>query len=132
MVVTNTDVPVQTCSSADRTAFIKALDRLGGKWTILVIAELFQGPLRYNELQRRVGPVSQRMLTLSLKALTGSGLVLRTAHPSIPPHVDYELTALGFTLKEALQPLWEWALLHMGEHEVEHTTSKPVASRLRV
>jgi len=110
MTVTNTNDPIDTCSPGSREAFVRVLDRLGDKWTILIIAELCQGPLRYNELQRRVGTISQRMLTLSLKALVSNGLVTRTAYSSIPPRVDYELTALGFSLKEALQPLWDWRL----------------------
>jgi len=103
------------CAPEDRAAFVRLLDRLGDKWTILIIAELFEGPLRYNELQRRVGEISQRMLTLSLKALVDSELVKRTPYATVPPRVDYELTPLGFSLRDALRPLWEWALVHMRE-----------------
>jgi DNA-binding HxlR family transcriptional regulator len=113
LAVTNNVEPVQTCLPEDRAAFVRVLDRIGDKWTILIIAELFEGPRRYNELQRRVGEISQRMLTLSLKALVDDGLVSRIPYETIPPRVDYELTPLGFSLRDALRPLWEWALVHM-------------------
>lgn len=115
MTVTNKDDPAPTCNEAHRAAFVRVLDRLGDKWTMLIIAELFQGPLRYNELQRRVGAISQRMLTLSLKALVSNGLATRTVFASIPPRVEYELTAQGCSLRNALCPLWEWALTNMSE-----------------
>lgn len=111
--VTNKVEPVRTCPPDDRTAFVRVLDRIGDKWTILIIAELFDGPLRYNELQRRVGEISQRMLTLSLKALVDDRFVSRISYGTVPPRVEYELTPLGFGLRDALRPLWEWALEHM-------------------
>lgn len=113
MTVTNTNDRAGICNPENRTAFVSVLDRIGDKWTILIIAELFPGPLRYNELQRRVGAISQRMLTLSLKALVTGGFITRTASPSIPPRVEYELTVLGHSLREALEPLWNWALVNM-------------------
>ena len=74
---------------------------------------VFDGPRRYNELQRRVAEISQRMLTLSLKALVEDGLVSRIPYATVPPRVDYELTPLEFSLRDALRPLWKWALVHM-------------------
>ena len=82
---------------------------VGDKWTILVVGALSKGQLRYNELQRRVSGISQRMLTLTLKRLEAEGIVTRTLFPSVPPRVDYELTELGMTLRGALIPLHRWA-----------------------
>ncbi|WP_321847154.1 MULTISPECIES: helix-turn-helix domain-containing protein [Paraburkholderia] len=110
---TNTDVrghdhPV--CASV-----VDVLARIGDKWTVMVVGTLSEGPLRYNELQRQVGRISQRMLTLTLKALEQDGLVSRTMYPSIPPRVDYELTDLGRSLMEPLHTLYEWAKEHGDE-----------------
>ena len=82
---------------------------VGDKWTILVVGALAKGRLRYNEIQRRVSGISQRMLTLTLKRLEADGVVTRTLFPSVPPRVDYELTELGITLRGALVPLHLWA-----------------------
>ena len=75
----------------------------------MVVGALSKGQLRYNEIQRRVSGISQRMLTLTLKRLEADGIVTRTLFPSVPPRVDYELTELGLTLRGALVPLHRWA-----------------------
>ena len=85
------------------------LDRIGDKWTVLVVGVLEHGPLRYNEIERRVVGISQRMLTLTLKALERDGIVERTVYPTIPPRVDYELPELGRNLMVPLHALAEWA-----------------------
>ena len=76
------------------------LSRIGDKWTVLVVQTLSDGPRRFNELRREIPSVSQRMLTLTLRNLERDGLVSRTVTPTIPPRVDYELTALGRSLRE--------------------------------
>lgn len=93
------------------------LSRIGDKWTILVIALLSDGPLRFNEIRKRVGGISQRMLTLTLRALERDGFVTRTVFPSIPPRVDYELTPLGRSLLEPVQRLGDWAMQNMDRIE---------------
>lgn len=85
------------------------LASVGDKWTIMIVGALAKGSLRYNEIQRRVSGISQRMLTLTLKQLEADGIVTRTLFPSVPPRVDYELTELGHTLRGALVPLHQWA-----------------------
>jgi DNA-binding HxlR family transcriptional regulator len=75
----------------------------------MVVGALSKGRLRYNEIQRRVSGISQRMLTLTLKRLEADGIVTRTLFPSVPPRVDYELTELGQTLRAALVPLHLWS-----------------------
>ena len=105
----NISVPDSPLSATDCKGLADVLAAIGDKWTIMVVGKLSEGPLRYNEIERRVGGISQRMLTLTLKRLEVDGIVTRTLFPSVPPRVDYELTALGLTLREALMPLHLWA-----------------------
>lgn len=89
------------------------LDRIGDRWTVLVIGALTGGPLRFSALAARVEGVSQKMLTQTLRALERDGLVTRTVYAQIPPRVEYELTEAGHTLQEPLRALEEWAVTHM-------------------
>lgn len=84
------------------------LNHLTNRWGTLVMVALATGPHRFAELRRKVGGVSERMLSQTLKDLEADGFVLRTAHPVVPPHVDYELTALGLQAAERLVPLVSW------------------------
>jgi DNA-binding HxlR family transcriptional regulator len=85
------------------------LARVGDKWSVLVVSHLGDGPRRFSELRRALGSISQRMLTLTLRGLERDGLVTRTVTPSIPPRVDYELTALGRSLLTPVLELTTWA-----------------------
>ncbi len=85
------------------------LARVGDKWSMLVVMLLGAGPRRFNQLKREVGTVSQRMLTLTLRGLERDGLVTRTVFPTVPPRVDYELTALGHSLSATVRVLADWA-----------------------
>jgi len=85
------------------------LMRIGDKWSVLIVMMLSGGPLRFSELKRRIDGISQRMLTLTLRGLERDGLVTRTVTPTIPPRVDYELTALGVSLREPVNALGQWA-----------------------
>ena len=85
------------------------LDRVGDKWSVLVVVMLGDGPTRFNELRRSIASISQRMLTLTLRALERDGLVTRTVFPTIPPRVEYELTKLGRSLLEPVGALGHWA-----------------------
>ena len=76
---------------------------------------LGNGPLRFNEIKRAVGGISQRMLTLTLRGLERDGLVTRTQFETIPPGVDYELTALGCSLWQIVEPLVAWARARMND-----------------
>lgn len=86
------------------------LSRIGDKWSILVVSLLGDGPMRFNELRRRIGGISQRMLTLTLRGLERDGYLTRTVFPSIPPRVDYELTELGHSLLVPVRALGAWAM----------------------
>ena len=88
------------------------LDRVGNKWTLLIVATLHDGRMRFTELQREVPGISQRMLSLTLRHLERDGLVKRTVHAEVPPRVEYELTAVGETLIEPALALASWAIEH--------------------
>src|ERR1039457_3487674 len=113
MAVTNRVVPGPASNEQECKAMVDVLARVGDKWTILILGALADGPMRYGELQRHIGGISQRMLTLPLKGLTEDGLASRTVYPTIPPRVDYELTELGFSLRASLIPLRDWAAENM-------------------
>lgn len=91
------------------------LDRIGDKWSLLVIALLDNRKLRFTELKRTIDGISQRMLTVTLRQLERDGLVKRTVHPVVPPRVDYELTPLGVTLHDTIQALVTWTEGHQRE-----------------
>ncbi len=91
------------------------LDRLGDKWSLLVVELLGNGTQRFTELRRAIDGISQRMLTLTLRRLERDGLVRRTVHPVVPPRVDYELTPLGESLLDAVAPLVAWTRGHREE-----------------
>jgi DNA-binding HxlR family transcriptional regulator len=94
----------------DCAAVSDVLARIGDKWSVLVVTRLGAGPLRFNELRRSIGSISQRMLTLTLRGLERDGLVTRTVFPTIPPRVDYELTPLGRDLLAPVSSLGDWAI----------------------
>jgi DNA-binding HxlR family transcriptional regulator len=91
----------------------RLLDRIGDKWTVLIVGALDDGPRRFGEVAARVEGVSQKMLTQTLRSLERDGFVTRTAFPVVPPHVEYELTALGRSLQEPLRALERWAIDNM-------------------
>ncbi|MEV0251609.1 helix-turn-helix domain-containing protein [Nocardia sp. NPDC050712] len=93
----------------------RVLGRVGDKWSLLVIAVLENGPLRYGDLHYGVAGISQRMLTLTLRQLHEDGLVSRTSYPEVPPRVEYALTPLGAGLLEIVTALVGWASEHHEE-----------------
>lgn len=86
------------------------LDRIGDKWSVLAIVELSSGTRRFRQLQRGIHGISQRMLTLTLRRLERDGLVLRTAYPTVPVTVTYELTERGRSLTDLVRSLADWSL----------------------
>jgi DNA-binding HxlR family transcriptional regulator len=89
------------------------LNRVGDKWSMLIVMILADGPKRFSELKRAIDGISQRMLTLTLRGLERDGLVTRTVTPTIPPRVDYELTEIGRSLREPVRALGDWAIAHI-------------------
>ena len=109
------------------------LQRIGDKWTVLVVSTLAEGPRRFNELRREIPSVSQRMLTLTLRNLERNGLVSRKVTPSIPPRVDYALTKLGHSLQQPVMALSQWALdnvatIHVAQAEFDAAHDKVKAA----
>ena len=102
-------------ASEDCSNLRSILSLVGDKWTVLIVVLLGDGPKRFNEIKRMVGGISQRMLTFTLRGLERDGLVTRTVFPTTPQRVDYELTKLGSTLWEAVQPLSSWTRAHVDE-----------------
>jgi len=97
-------------NSAGCRAISGVLQRIGDKWTVLLVGILADGPKRFNEMKRAVNGISQRMLTLTLRGLERDGLVSRTVYPTVPPRVEYMLTPLGCTLTDKLKALGDWAI----------------------
>ena len=98
-----------TSEHANCRAMSDVLNRIGDKWSVMVVGMLSRGTLRFNELKRQINGISQRMLTLTLRNLERDGLVTRTIYPEIPPRVEYGLTELGQTLKGPINGLWDWS-----------------------
>jgi DNA-binding HxlR family transcriptional regulator len=103
------DAYLRTCPS--RTV----LDVLANKWVTLIVPALRGGPMRFGLLRRRLDGITQKSLTQALRSLERDGLVTRTVYPTIPPRVDYELTALGHSASGLLEQLRAWAEIHMAD-----------------
>lgn len=102
----------ETSPEVDRLV-TEIIGRVADRWTMLVLETLFQhGEVRFTRLAELVEGVSQKMLTQTLRAMERDGLVHRTVHPVIPPHVDYRLTDLGLSLNAAFCGVWQWAEQH--------------------
>lgn len=105
----------QLTSLEDCAVTRQILDRVGDKWSMLIIVNLGVQPLRFKELQRRSSGISQRMLTQTLRYLERDGLVWRKATPTVPLTVEYGLTALGESLLTPLTLMVEWVNVNRGE-----------------
>jgi DNA-binding HxlR family transcriptional regulator len=88
------------------------LDLIGDRWSMLIMLVIGQGITRNGALKRRIGGISQKMLTQTLRALEANGLVERHDFATVPPHVEYALTPLGVSLQHALSPLFGWVEAH--------------------
>ena len=95
-----------------------ALDRIADKYTVLVIAYLQDKPRRFNELQRIITGISQKMLTQTLRSLERDGLITRTIYPEVPPRVEYELTEMGRDFKRALAVVGDWSRKYYGASSI--------------
>jgi DNA-binding HxlR family transcriptional regulator len=93
----------------------QVLDRIGDRWSVLIVLTLADGVRRYSELAQRIGGVSQKMLTQTLRGLERDGLVIRTPYATVPPRVDYALTDLGRSLLDLVSGLEAWATRHLDD-----------------
>lgn len=96
--------------SGNCDAISTMLSRIGDKWSVLVVSTLGAGPLRFNELRRGIGNISQKMLTATLRNLERDGFVIRKVTASRPPRVDYALTDLGRDLLVPIHALVQWTI----------------------
>ena len=113
-----------TSEQDEKEALVRqVLERVGDKWTLLVIDTLGEhGELRFTELRDRIGGISQKMLTKTLRQLERDGLLTRRVHAVVPPRVDYRLTPLGTSLGEAVCGIWKWVEAHMQDvHNARNT-----------
>jgi DNA-binding HxlR family transcriptional regulator len=110
---TRTTRPTRPPQQDDVCRTSEVLDIVGDKWSLLVVRNLSTGPRRFTELKRAIDGISQRMLTVTLRSLERDGILTRTVRNVMPPHVSYELTPMGQTLREATAPLLEWSLAHL-------------------
>ncbi|WP_204076294.1 winged helix-turn-helix transcriptional regulator [Planotetraspora phitsanulokensis] len=104
------------------------LGRVGDKWTGVVMDELAAEPRRFNELRRLLSPITQRMLTATLRALEGDGLVTRTVHPTVPPQVEYALTDAGRALHAIIRNVATWVDTYLGTVHAARSARKDSAS----
>lgn len=92
----------------------RILDRIGDRWTVLIVGRLSAGTARFSELLRGIDGISQKMLTHTLREMERDGLVVRTVYPEVPVRVEYSLTDAGHSLRAPLKALEEWAVAHLG------------------
>lgn len=84
------------------------LTLIGDKWKVLILRDLLPGTKRFGELKKSIGNVTQKVLTAQLRQMEESGLLTRTVFAEVPPHVEYTLTELGYSLKPILDAMWAW------------------------
>ena len=94
---------------ADKCPVRNVLDKLGDRWTVLILSELKTETLRFGAFKKRITDISPRMLAQTLRQLEQDGLIDRQAYATIPPRVDYSMTALGHSFHAALQHVVQWA-----------------------
>lgn len=103
----------------NRCPIESTLATISGKWKILIMKALAQGPVRYGELQREIPQVSAKVLTQQLREMESDGLVKRTIFPEVPPRVEYSLSSMGASLTNVLIELRNWGLTKDTVHNVE-------------
>jgi DNA-binding HxlR family transcriptional regulator len=109
----------------------RILDRIGDRWTVLVVGVLADGEARFSELSRRIEGVSKKMLTQTLRGLERDGLVCRTVYPEVPVRVVYGLTDAGRTLCEPLRALQEWSIAHLGDVAASQEAYEGLRSKIK-
>ena len=88
---------------------------IGSKWKLLIMRNLLARPWRFNELQKNLEGISQKVLTDSLRSMEADGIITRTVFPEVPPHVEYSLSELGESMRPIIKSLEEWGLEYKQE-----------------
>ena len=104
------------------------LDRIGDKWTVLIIEVLDAGPRRFNEIRLAIGGITPKVLTSTLRSLAADGLIVREAFGEVPPRVEYRLTDLGRSLLEPVAALRQWAERNVAEIEGNRNSAEAVTT----
>lgn len=99
----------------DRETLQSIIERIGDKWSVMVLVIISKGPRRFTDLVDIVPGISRRMLTVTLRQLERDGLITRVAHAEVPPRVEYTITDLGLTARGPLSAMLAWALDHRDE-----------------
>ena len=94
---------------------------IGDKWKVLILRDLMHGTMRFGELKKSIGHVSQKVLTAQLRDMEAKGLVIRTVYAEVPPRVEYTLTETGYSLKPVLDALWTWGEGYQAKNAVPQT-----------
>ena len=84
----------------------------GSKWKLLIMRNLLARPWRFNELQRDLAGISQKVLTDSLRSMEADGIITRTVYPEVPPRVEYALSSLGETMRPIFQAMEQWGIAY--------------------
>src|ERR1700733_11458930 len=106
-------MPNQIQAARGNCPLTELVDIIGGRWKVVALWRLLDGPKRFTELRRLMPGVTQKMLTQQLRQLEAAGLVRREVYPQVPPKVEYSLTRTGDELRSLLSTLAEWAKAHM-------------------
>lgn len=105
--------------------FDATLQKIQGKWKTVILYELHENDVvRFNALQESIGEISSKTLTNQLRELEHDGLVIRTVHPVVPPHVDYELSSKGKTLIPVLDAICDWGLVNTDSKLLQNVLCK--------
>lgn len=103
-----------SCLDTESFPFRYTISLIGGKWKMLILYIIADSqPIRYNELQRRIGKITYKTLSVQLKELEADGLLLRVEYPQIPPKVEYSLSQKGMSLLPLLDSICYWGQEHM-------------------
>ena len=94
---------------------------ISDKWKVLILRDLMNGTMRFGELKRSIGHVTQKVLTAQLRQMEESGLLIRKVYAEVPPRVEYTLTELGYSLKPILDAMWTWGEGYKKQYEASDT-----------
>lgn len=107
----------------DTCGMAYSLSVIGGRWKPAILFRLLYGKMRYSDLKHSIAHISERMLVAQLRELEADQLVRRIVHPVVPPHVDYEITALGLSMKPMLKAMSDWGNMHRSQTQGESKTA---------
>lgn len=114
----------KTMAIPDQCPMDIGLNILSGKWTLRILWHVSRGPIRFNELQRRLGAITTKTLTAQLRELEEQGVMIRTVYPETPPKVEYALTELGQSIQPILKGLCDWGTKYQNAISQSITASK--------